>query len=129
MIIVKYNKPKIYRVTLDDGPNITQNWLTLKPGANEVDESRWAKAEIHPHVIQKIEDGEIEIIKANVDSIKDLSPQKAIDVVKNTFDYKLLKKWSLEETRTKVKSEIDIQTRKLVSSDKVNKDNKDSYAA
>lgn len=129
MVIVKYNKPKIYRVTINDGPKVKQNWLTLKPGNNEVEESRWEKAEQHPHVISKIEDGEIEIVKTNIDSIKDLAPQKAIDVVKNTFDYKLLKKWSMEETRNKVKVEIDNQTRKLVSSDKVNKDNRDSYAA
>lgn len=127
MAIIKYRRPKIYRVAL---PSKAGNeWIKLMPGANDVPDKDWEKIKDHPHVKQKIEDGEIEILKTGVDSLSEIQPAKAVEIVKDTLDYGLLKKWEANESRKKVSEAISLQIQKLTTSDKVSKENKnEAYA-
>ncbi len=82
----------------------------LLPGANEVDEAEWAKAEKIPAIQHMIKEG---LLKPQRDvSAADLSKLKAsdaIDLVNKTVDKALLESWFDAETRKGVLEAIEAQ--------------------
>lgn len=78
------------------------------PGANQVEDAAWKKFSGHPLMKKLIDAGEIEAM-GKAQTTKDLSANKAIPLVKDTFDVSLLNEWRAAEDRTTVLEAIDAQ--------------------
>lgn len=120
-MIVVYHKKGILNLN---------NEVVLKGGANSLNDeqaSAFEKYKTHPQVKSLKDNGEIEWteVKGDVKTglvdaeyLKTLSVKNATDVVKNTIDSDLLKKWEAVEDRAGVKKEITKQLKKLATDSK-----------
>jgi hypothetical protein len=83
----------------------------LGPGISEVDPDAWEKAKKAPVLKALLADGSLveRVSLKQPGSLAELSPAKAIELVKATFDERLLKTWFEAETREKVRSAIKAQ--------------------
>jgi len=65
--------------------------VDLKPGINEVDPADWTEAKQHPVVQHWIKSKAVRLVGAK--ALEKLPRASAIDVVQNTLDIELLRKW------------------------------------
>jgi hypothetical protein len=136
-MIVNWKKEKaginiIPLVVEKDGKKISTGNLMLLPGHNDIPDDKWKMAE--DSCKTHIEAGNIEIIGADWDketkkkktvktgdkeksaeSIKDVSPKKAKDIISNTYNIDTLTKWQEEETRDETRLQITKQIDKVKS--------------
>lgn len=82
--------------------------LMLIPGANQVESSDWKQFSSHPIMKKIIEKGEI-VAHEESESVKDLSVNDAVELVKDTFDPALLESWREKEKRKGVLEAITSQ--------------------
>ncbi|OES45236.1 hypothetical protein [Domibacillus iocasae] len=82
------------------------------PGANQIEDAAWKKFSGHPLMKKLISAGEIEAM-GQAQTTKDLKADKAIALVKDTFDVSLLTEWRAAEDRTTVLEAIDAQLAEL----------------
>lgn len=116
-MLVKYTKANIHDAY----------GMKLKPGINDVDPKHWAEAKKDPEIQTMMDDGAIVLMEADqatktdgspapkVLNLKDFSEKKALNVIKDTFDYELLQMWDAGEDRQKVKMAIAKQLADLTS--------------
>ena len=99
-IIVHNNQPRVR--TLGMG-TVDGAVLVLKPGTNVVDQATWERITANvPIVADELKTGKLEITRPPKDSdapLRDLKPNKALELVGNTYDVALLKEWLTAETR------------------------------
>ncbi|MGD8707087.1 MAG: hypothetical protein PVI88_00200 [Nitrosopumilaceae archaeon] len=93
----------------------------LLPGFNEIPDDDWES--IKPQLQSKIDNGTIEIIneevkqeievngkvrtrRNSVTEFKDLPAEKALEIVKDTWDRKTLMKWKVKENRDEIRAAI-----------------------
>jgi hypothetical protein len=82
--------------------------VMLVPGANQIDDADWKKFSSHSIVKTMIDNGEIEAME-KAKTTKDMGADKAISLVKDTFDPSLLNEWKAVEDRKTVLEAIDEQ--------------------
>jgi hypothetical protein len=91
--------------------------INLAPGVNEVDVERWKAARSSPAVGAALKlrkkGGLEEIDPKKATGPSDMSEEDAIDLVGETVDGALLKKWLADEKRGEVKAAIEIQIESL----------------
>lgn len=133
-MLIKYNKANVHTLTTSDG----KGSMWLKPGINEFPDHIWNENKAHPHVVDMMNNNEIELFKEEDVGIKpkgkvqkdqprylgqgdqpvrlcDIPDDKsAIEIVKATYDKNLLQRWMDEETRSKVKRELDKQLKSVM---------------
>jgi hypothetical protein len=111
MAIVVNKEPRLYSL----GP-----FGDLQPGTNEISDKAWAEAKKIVVVAGLISSGVL--VEKNVeslkDSLKDIKPDEAVLLVKDTLNVALLQKWSDAEPRRKVKDAINEQIAMLVGAAK-----------
>lgn len=115
-----------------NGKKNTVGNLMLLPGHNDIPDKKWKMAE--PSCEKHIAAGDLEIINADWDketkkkktvkaddkkqtaeSIRDVSPAKAKDIINNTYNIDTLSKWQEEETRDETRLQITKQIDKIKS--------------
>ncbi|CAM4012432.1 hypothetical protein [Mesobacillus zeae] len=79
--------------------------VMLVPGANQVESSDFERFSSHPLMKKLIDDGEIILQKR----LKDMKPDDAIDLVKDTFSLAVLEEMKTVEKRKAVLEAIDSQ--------------------
>lgn len=117
-MIVKFNDPKCGCCPLSvhgfgsSGP--AEPAIVLKPGVNTLSPSQYdqiKKTKIFQH---RVETGTYQVNeKTSGDSILGLHETAAIELVGETLDPKLLKKWMVDEQRKDVRAAIDAQLDKV----------------
>jgi hypothetical protein len=89
--------------------------LMLKPGINEIPDATWTKLKADPTIQSKLENGDMEAVteKGKADSLMSFSPAKAKEIIKDTVDRDLLKKWAEVEKRKPIQMAISDQQKVL----------------
>jgi hypothetical protein len=108
MMLVKNNRPCLHSIPVI----ATGSTIQLSPGVNPVPDEEWAHVEAHPMIQLHFKLGDLEVVrsKANDDNpLKSLSPSKAIKVVGETYDPRVLAAWKAAEARKPVVEAIDLQ--------------------
>ncbi len=147
-MIVNWTKKRLLVVPYKGKSGMVVGSITLLPGCNDVDDDIWKSARemvedkikhkliIEEHAKIEIKDVPIpntkgktrKIVKIDAKTLKELEPDEAEDIVKNTFDLKTLKKWKKGESRDAVRSVIigQIETVEKEGELEPNKKDKDS---
>lgn len=86
--------------------------VMVVPGANQIEDAAWKKFSGHPLMKKLINAGEIEAM-GQAETTKDLKADKAITLVKDTFDVSLLTDWRETEDRSTVLEAINAQLAEL----------------
>jgi hypothetical protein len=99
-----------------------EKYIQLLPGNNFVDNAEWERAKIHCYEIlssKMIQEVQVtmEGKKSAIESISDLKPERAKEIITDCFNLKTLDLWFQEETRGDVRNAIDDRIRFI------NKDN------
>lgn len=90
--------------------------MQLIPGINKVDEKVWAEAQKFPKTKWLMENEHLEVVEgeggkkleASADeSLASLSEKKAVKLVEETFEMRLLEQWKKTEKRNKVLDALD----------------------
>lgn len=112
--------------------------LRLMPGMNQIPEEIWKEAKSHPLIQHRLNSGEITVLAQaksgvqektlkndlekkvsetgeNSNSLDSYSTNQAKDIVQNTFDLNLLRRWQTEETRKAVYKVVEAQIEKIES--------------
>lgn len=133
-MLIKWNKSNIHAFGSYDGKQIN----FLRPGWNEFPSAIFELYKNDTEVLRFIKNKTLELMAEKVTlktssgkkvtkvigqgddelSLKDLSEEKAIEIVKGTFNRELLQRWTDEENRHKVKRELDKQTKPLLPENK-----------
>ncbi len=108
MVFVKNTRPRLHSI-----PVAGFKTLQLVPGINQLDERAWSVALEHESVKRALDAGDLEVESkrgADTDNpLKGLAPSKAVRLVGETFDERLLRSWRVVELRGPVLSAIDAQ--------------------
>jgi hypothetical protein len=120
---------------------------SLQPGWNEFPKDVWEQNKNHPSIKQMLKDGKLQImddqvvVKAKSESGKIakkkiavgtydkkmkllwFDEKRAVEIIKDTYNRDLLKRWTDEETRSRVKKALDKQIKPLLHSDKEEDEN------
>jgi hypothetical protein len=108
MILVKNNQARLLSIPIARGRT-----LQLKPGVNQIEEDRhWAIALLIRLVKILLDNGDLEVLEEG--TLKDLSLAKAIKLIADTFDEKLLKLWRKSEARKAVSEALDKQLQAML---------------
>jgi len=110
--IVPKNSPKSKRGDKENKVG-TKEFIHLLPGYNEVDDSEWEqiknnckpRLEDNNLVLLTKKEGDKEIIVSFSDIAKD-NPDKAVEIVNQTYNISLLEKWKSETSRDELRSAI-----------------------
>lgn len=126
-MLVKYTKANIHDAY----------GMKLKPGVNDVDPKLWADAAKDSEIQAMLDDGAIVLLEqdngdstkapAKVTSLKGFGEKKALNIIKDTFDYEMLQLWSADEQRQNVKVALakqlaDLETHKKEVQEKQSKE-------
>lgn len=124
-MIIEQTENRVNIIPCVERNGVVNNKITLLPGCNDVDDELWKKARVS--VKDKIERGLIKehhakveekevpipntdkkrkVIKIDSKDLKDLEPEEAEEIVKNTFSLKTLGKWKKSESRDSVRNVI-----------------------
>jgi hypothetical protein len=142
-MLIKYNGVNIHALgrVETDTKKLKKNPMTgspsdiawLRPGWNEFPSAIWKMYEAHPDIVRMIDDKKIELMDVTVVTGKKkikvgaddselhlgmLEEKFAIKVVKETFNRAMLHRWMDEETRHKVKRELEKQIKPLMNEKK-----------
>jgi hypothetical protein len=112
MILVRNTRPRLHSIPVNG-----YKTLQLSPGINQVPADAWKAAELSVSVKRSIDSGALEVKRPSeggkpVDGdnqLKTLSVVKALRLVADTFDERLLKAWRNVETRKPVQEALDAQ--------------------
>lgn len=117
IVKVKNNEPKIhtigvsYKTTVGGlGMGVTQ--IRLMPGVNEVDGGAWSTAKKNPIVRHYIETNVFEELGGSKTGVSSMSVGTSLELIGQTFDRELLRRWRESETREKVVVALDAQIEK-----------------
>jgi hypothetical protein len=113
MILVENKTSSIAGVSNLSLPNKAPRNIVFKVGINKVENEVWAELVKIQLIKSAIDAGELVVTVENDDedvvSLKELTQNKAMAVVKATFDIELLKKWQENESRVIINKAIDSQ--------------------
>lgn len=97
-------------------PNTAPKNIILKPGINTIDSDSWEVMKNNYLVQEQLNNGTLVVAHNNIDcadsadeTLASLHYTQAQKIIKSTFDYELLKKWSANESRTAVVKSLDAQ--------------------
>lgn len=107
-ILVQNTFPRIQTIGVRVGKEVEEiKDLKLMPGTNEVDAALWKEAKKIKVVRHKLEDEEF--LEMTGTTLADLKGTKAKEVIRDTFDRDLLKKWLDMEKRPGIQAAIQEQ--------------------
>lgn len=98
-----------------DEPPRAELGFTLLPGINEIDDKAFKAVETHPRIKFLMKERSLNLVSAKPkkdakgDGLMVYEQGDAQDIIKNTYDKRLLKKWLLAEERLEIKQAIDVQ--------------------
>lgn len=88
--------------------------IALKPGVNVVTKAQLEELKKNDIFIHRLETGTYQVDeKVAGDSIQGLQANHAIDLVQETLDRNILRKWLVDENRKNVREAIDAQLEKV----------------
>lgn len=125
MPLVNWRQDRIKGVPVRSG-KITKGTIQSKkniiflPGWNEIDENDWKAIEKNCQL--RLKDGQLEVLKSKKNGqeqlitfkqLREENPEKAIEIIQNTFSTKTLKKWKENTEDSEIRLAIVNQTDKI----------------
>lgn len=123
MQLVKYDQPRYLSVAFAQSPTLSRT-IMLWPGINELSDKDWSDVKNHPIVKDIIKLGHlVEMDKRPGDEslLLTMTQDKAVELVQDTNNVDLLKKWLIEEKRHLVIRTISGRLNEMVLPDRRDK--------
>lgn len=111
---VKNNEPKVHTIgyaygKTAGGHGTTGLSIRLLPGINEVDAEKWALAKKHPIVQWQVDHEVFQEMGGSSAGLSSMSVPGAEDLISQTLDRDLLRKWAKTEKRASVLKALEAQ--------------------
>jgi len=126
-MLVMYNKPNLLSVPLINSKNILDKTIHFSPGVNSLSTNDWERCKKFPKVNSLLDNGVMRVEHDKDDSnekfaISDAPVNKAVTIIKKTYNPLLLEDWRAAETRAGVVKAINAQLKYIEEQTQPNKE-------
>lgn len=100
-MLVEYTKPNLFNIWINQ-----HEAITLKPGINDIPIEKWEMAKKKGGVKKRLNDGSVKELEGasettdETTAISEMRVGEAVDIIKRTYDIKLLENWLDSDNRS-----------------------------